>query len=81
MKNENTKIKEHKYKIVFSYLYGGFIMNIYTYKSLSNRYPQPNQKNPIRSVLSVTVKKGFSIITMNRKATKSEIYTFQLKKL
>lgn len=56
-------------------------MNIYTYKSLSNRYPQPNQKNPVRSVLSVTVKKGFSIITMNREATMSEIYTFQLKKL
>lgn len=53
-------------------------MRNYWYVSLSNRYPQPNDNDPIRVVRSVQIKKKYSIIEMAREATPKEIdkYTF-----
>lgn len=44
-------------------------MRNYWYVSLSNRYPQPNDNDPIRVVQSVQIKKKYSIIEMAREAT------------
>lgn len=56
-------------------------MKTYTYISLTNRYPQPNKENPIRAVISVEIKKNFSIIVMNRTATIMEKEIFSLKEI
>ena len=48
-------------------------MRNYWYVSLSNRYPQPNDDDPIRVVRSVQIKKKYSIIEMTREATPHEI--------
>lgn len=55
-------------------------MKTYRYISFSNKYPQPNKVNPVRSVISVVIKENFSIITMNRSATTEEMRLFILKK-
>lgn len=54
-------------------------MKTYRYISFSNKYPQPNKVNPVRSVISVVIKENFSIITMNRSATTEEMRLFILK--
>ncbi|MGG5359352.1 hypothetical protein [Enterococcus sp. DIV0240a] len=48
-------------------------MKNYWYVSLSNRYPQPSEQDPVRSVQSVQVKKDYSIVEMSREATPNEI--------
>ncbi|MDB7101873.1 hypothetical protein [Enterococcus mundtii] len=48
-------------------------MRNYWYVSLSNRYPQPNDNDPIRVVRSVQIKKKYSIIEMAQEATPKEI--------
>lgn len=48
-------------------------MRNYWYVSLSNRYPQPNDNDPIRIVRSVQIKKKYSIVEMTREATPKEI--------
>ena len=53
-------------------------MRNYWYVSLSNRYPQPNDNDPIRVVQSVQIKKKYSIIEMAREATPNEIDKYKL---
>lgn len=45
-------------------------MRNYWYVSLYNRYPQPNDNDPIRVVRSVQIKKKYSIIEMAREANR-----------
>ncbi|MFB8501489.1 hypothetical protein ACFC5Q_11330 [Enterococcus hirae] len=54
-------------------------MRNYWYVSLSNRYPQPNDNDPIRVVRSVQIKKKYSIIEMTREATPKEIDKYNLR--
>lgn len=54
-------------------------MRNYWYVSLSNRYPQPNDNDPIRVVQSVQIKKKYSIIEMAREATPKEIDEYILR--
>ena len=54
-------------------------MRNYWYVSLSNRYPQPNDNDPIRVVQSVQIKKKYSIIEMAREATPKEIDKYNLR--
>ncbi|EMF0508744.1 hypothetical protein H5O67_001936 [Enterococcus hirae] len=54
-------------------------MRNYWYVSLSNRYPQPNDNDPIRVVRSVQIKKKYSIIEMVREATPKEIDKYNLR--
>lgn len=58
---------------------GGCIMRNYWYVSLSNRYPQPNDNDPVRVVRSVQIKKKYSIIEMTREATPNEIDKYNLR--
>ncbi|EOA3400210.1 hypothetical protein D3068_RS11405 [Enterococcus hirae] len=53
-------------------------MRNYWYVSLSNRYPQPNDNDPIRVVQSVQIKKKYSIIEMVREATPKEVDKYKL---
>lgn len=53
--------------------------NYYWYVSLSNRYPQPNDNDPIRVVRSVQIKKKYSIIEMAREATPKEIDKYNFR--
>ncbi|MEQ7179852.1 hypothetical protein ABQE01_12815 [Enterococcus thailandicus] len=48
-------------------------MRNYWYVSLSNKYPHPNNNDPIRAVQSVQIKKKYSIIEMTREATPFEL--------
>ena len=48
-------------------------MRSYWYVSLSNKYPHPNDDDPIRAVQSVQIKKKYSIIEMTRDATPFEL--------
>lgn len=48
-------------------------MRNYWYVSLSNRYPPPNEDDPLRVVQSVQIKKDYSIVEMTRDATPEEI--------
>ncbi|WP_430618339.1 hypothetical protein [Enterococcus sp. DIV1054d] len=48
-------------------------MRNYWYVSLSNKYPHPNDDDPIRAVQSVQIKKKYSIIEMTREATPFEL--------
>ncbi|GKS56402.1 hypothetical protein [Enterococcus mundtii] len=48
-------------------------MRNYWYVSLSNRYPPPNEDDPLRVVQSVQIKKDYSIVEMTREATPEEI--------
>lgn len=48
-------------------------MRTYWYVSLSNRYPPPNEDDPLRVVQSVQIKKDYSIVEMTREATPEEI--------
>ncbi|WP_187172512.1 hypothetical protein [Enterococcus faecium] len=48
-------------------------MRNYWYISLTNKYPHPNNDDPVRVVQSVQIKKKYSIIEMTREATPKEI--------
>ncbi|MCA6778427.1 hypothetical protein LF879_14620 [Enterococcus faecalis] len=49
-------------------------MKSYWYVSLTHKYPQPNRTtNSVRVVMSVQIKKDYSIIEMTREATPQEI--------
>lgn len=49
------------------------------YVSLSNRYPPPNEDDPVRIVQSVQIKKDYSIVEMTREATPIEIDECKLR--
>ncbi|GKS56365.1 hypothetical protein [Enterococcus mundtii] len=53
-------------------------MRNYWYVSLSNRYPPPNEDDPLRVVQSVQIKKDYSIVEMTREATPEEIDKWKL---
>ncbi len=48
-------------------------MRNYWYVSLTNKYPHPNNDDPVRVVRSIQIKKKYSIIEMTREATPKEI--------
>ncbi|EMF0401943.1 hypothetical protein JMQ83_000743 [Enterococcus faecium] len=54
-------------------------MRNYWYVSLSNRYPRPNEDDPLRVVQSVQIKKEYSIIEMAREASPKEIDKYNLR--
>lgn len=54
-------------------------MRNYWYVSLSNRYPPPNEDDPLRVVQSVQIKKKYSIVEMTREATPKEIDKYNLR--
>lgn len=53
-------------------------MRNYWYVSLSNKYPHPNDGDPVRAVQSVQIKKKYSIIEMTREATPFELDSCRL---
>lgn len=54
-------------------------MRNYWYVSLSNRYPQSNEGDPVRVVQSVQIKKKYSIVEMTREATPKEIDRYNFR--
>lgn len=54
-------------------------MRNYWYVSLTNKYPHPNNDDPVRVVQSVQIKKKYSIVEMTREATPKEVDKYNLR--